>query len=74
MGVHEFIERWAGREGGAERANYALFLTELTTALELPPPEPADSVSGYRFEYPVRGDGPQVRRAPDGTYTLLRAA
>ena len=62
MGVEAFISRWSGRKGGAERANYALFLTELTAALGLPPPEPADSASGYRFEYPVRGNAGQPLR------------
>jgi len=57
-----FIERWSGREGGAERANYALFLTEMTQALDLPTPEPADSQSGYRFEFPVEGDFGQPLR------------
>lgn len=62
MGPEQFIERWHGREGGAERANYALFLRELTEALDLPAPEPADTESTYRFEYPVRGDhGPPLR-------------
>ncbi len=62
MGVEDFISRWHGREGGAERANYVLFLRELTDALDLPIPEPADSDSTYRFEYPVRGDhGPPLR-------------
>ena len=56
MHVQQFIERWNGREGGAERANYVLFLTELSEALNLPRPEPADSRSTYRFEYPVEGD------------------
>ena len=27
--VDAFIARWTAREGGAERANYALFLVEL---------------------------------------------
>jgi hypothetical protein len=54
--------RWSGREGGAERANYVLFLTELTEALDLPRPEPADSRSTYRFEYPVEGDFGQKLR------------
>ena len=62
MQVGDFIARWSGREGGAERANYALFLSELTTALDLPPPEPADSGSGYRFEFGVRGDTGQPLR------------
>lgn len=62
MHVQQFIERWKGREGGAERANYALFLTEFTEALDLPRPEPADSRSTYRFEYPVDGDFGQKLR------------
>jgi len=53
--IEEFIARWSGGEGGAERANYAMFLAELAGALDLPPPEPADSTSTYRFEYPVTG-------------------
>ncbi len=62
MGVEGFISRWHGREGGAERANYVLFLRELTDGLGLPIPEPADTDSSYRFEYPVRGDhGPPLR-------------
>ena len=31
--VEAFIARWQGREGGQERANYAMFLTELCSAL-----------------------------------------
>ena len=62
MDVQDFIDRWRGREGGAERANYVLFLRELTEALDLPIPEPADSRSTYRFEFPVQGDhGPPLR-------------
>ena len=62
MTPEAFIHRWSGREGGAERANYALFLAELTGALDLPPPEPADSQNDYRFEYPVRGNTAQPLR------------
>lgn len=62
MGADDFVRRWNGREGGAERANYALFLTELTDALGLPRPEPADARSTYRFEYPVGGDFGQKLR------------
>jgi hypothetical protein len=40
-----FIARWQGREGGQERANYALFLTELCDVL---------GVSSRRFR-PVAG-------------------
>lgn len=55
----------ARRQGvtGRERANYQLFLTELTAALELPAPEPAEADDGaneYCFERRVafrHGDG-----------------
>jgi hypothetical protein len=57
-----FIARWRGVTG-RERANYQLFLTELTAALELPAPEPAeadDEANEYCFERRVafrHGDG-----------------
>ncbi len=63
MGIDDFIAYWSGREGGQERANYALFLTQLTQALNLPTPEPADSNNDrYRFEMPVRGNTNQPLR------------
>jgi hypothetical protein len=34
--VEAFVARWQGQEGGQERANYSLFLTELCDVLELP--------------------------------------
>ena len=37
--LQEFIERWR-KSGAAERANYALFLTQLCEVLGVPPPEP----------------------------------
>jgi len=45
------------RTGGAERANYALFLTELCIALDLDRPDPASadtSTNDYVFERSVR--------------------
>ncbi len=62
MEMEQFIQRWNGQEGGAERANYILFLSELTDVLGIPQPEPADSRSTYRFEYPVEGDFGQKLR------------
>ncbi|QIG79215.1 class I SAM-dependent DNA methyltransferase [Stakelama tenebrarum] len=56
MTVEEFIERWGRNEGGAERANYALFLSELCALLDLPPPDPADAThenNDYVFERAV---------------------
>jgi hypothetical protein len=55
--VDTFIARWQGREGGQERANYALFLTELCSTLELTPPDPADAkheANDYVFERVVK--------------------
>ncbi len=45
-----FIARWRGLEGGAERANYALFLIQLCDVLGLPHPEPA-SAAGQHNDY-----------------------
>ncbi|UXX82217.1 class I SAM-dependent DNA methyltransferase [Roseovarius pelagicus] len=53
--ISEFIERWS-TSGGSERANYALFLTELTEVLGLEKPLPATDTGTndhYRLERPV---------------------
>ncbi|MDG2533847.1 class I SAM-dependent DNA methyltransferase [Sphingomonas sp. HITSZ_GF] len=52
-----FIDRWRKGEGGAERANYALFLVELADFLDLPHPDPAGAThenNDYVFERAVR--------------------
>ncbi len=67
--VERFIARWSGREGGQERANYALFLAELCTLLGVPTPDPADRNSvhnDYVFERAVR------ETARDGTVSNRR--
>lgn len=68
-GLETFIAHWQGREGGQERANYALFLTQLCAALSLPQPEPASAKTednDYVFERAVK--------EPDGerTYSTRR--
>ncbi|WP_309298817.1 class I SAM-dependent DNA methyltransferase [Hansschlegelia plantiphila] len=58
--IEAFIARWQGRVGGQERANYALFLSELTDALGVPRPEPASAQAednDYVFERIVREPG-----------------
>ena len=48
----DFIDRWK-KSGGAERANYQLFLAELCDVLDVPRPEPTvddDSLNAYVFE------------------------
>ncbi|WP_380879069.1 hypothetical protein ACFB49_20170 [Sphingomonas sp. DBB INV C78] len=56
MDIEQFIERWRNNEGGAERANFPLFLTELAQILGLPQPDPADAThdhNDYVFERAV---------------------
>jgi len=52
-----FITRWQGQEGGQERANYALSLTELCDVLDLPHPDVAKAThihNDYVFERAVQ--------------------
>ncbi|MEQ1902080.1 MAG: DNA methyltransferase [Devosia sp.] len=54
--ANAFISRWQGKEGGAERANYALFLSELCDVLGVPRPQPSDAThahNDYAFERAV---------------------
>jgi len=52
-----FIAKWVGVRGGAERANYTIFINDLCDALELP--KPGLGIGGqlgdYQFEAPVQG-------------------
>lgn len=62
--VDTFIKRWSNREGGQERANYSLFLTEFCDVLGVPHPDPAGSsheFNDYVFERRVE------RQLADGT-------
>ncbi len=55
--VDAFVTRWQGREGGQERANYALFLSELCDVLGVPRPDPAAAgaaINDYVFERVVK--------------------
>lgn len=60
MDVEAFIARWSGREGGQERANYSLFLSELCDILGVARPEPANvstETNDYVFERAVKEPG-----------------
>lgn len=59
MSVTDFITKWAGVTGGAERANLPQFINDLCQALGLPLPGPAEGgvLSDYQFEGPVPGGG-----------------
>ncbi|KQT86067.1 type IIL restriction-modification enzyme MmeI [Aurantimonas sp. Leaf443] len=69
MQVEAFIARWSDREGGAERANTMMFLSELCDVIGVARPEPAGAdtrFNDYVFERAVRpreSEGaPQPRR------------
>src|ERR1019366_4419681 len=62
--IETFLARWAEGEGGQERANYALFLTELCDVLNVPRPDQATheaAANAYAFERGV------TFREPDGS-------
>jgi restriction-modification enzyme MmeI-like protein len=62
--LDSFIARWTSGEGGQERANYQLFLSELCDALEVPRPDQAShdaALNAYAFERAV------TFREPDGS-------
>ncbi|SDU33946.1 hypothetical protein SAMN05428979_3080 [Stappia sp. ES.058] len=55
--VEAFIAKWQGQEGGQERANYAMFLTELCDVIGVPHPDNAGathSANDYVFERTVQ--------------------
>ena len=63
LDIEDFISRWTAREGGAERANYQMFLSELCDVPGVAHPNPAGadrSHNDYVFERAVR------RRESDG--------
>ena len=67
MDVDVFIKRWTEREGGAERANYQMFLSELCDVLGVQRPEPAGAERGhndYVFERAVRPRSSETTTAP----------
>ncbi len=63
--LHEqFVAKWQDTEGGQERANYGMFLTELCEVLDVPRPDPANATTennDYVFERAV------ARTGRDGT-------
>lgn len=68
MTIDEFIARWTKREGGAERANYQMFLSELCDVLNVARPDPSGAErdrNDYVFERAVRSttlDGASAKR------------
>lgn len=58
MNVDAFITKYWGKPGGAERAVYQMFLTELAQLLDAPTPDPAQggTLGDYQFEGPVKSE------------------
>ena len=62
--LEAFLARWGDGDGGQERANYALFLSELCDVLDVPRPDQASfeaTTNAYAFERAV------TFREPDGS-------
>ena len=61
-----FIEKWLGITGGAERANYQLFLTEFAQMLGVPTADPGQqgALGQYQFDAPI----------PGGSFRSLKAS
>src|SRR5919107_749154 len=65
--VETFITRWTAREGGAERANYQMFLSELCDVIGVARPEPSGQereLNRYVFERAVRPRDSDTTTAP----------
>ena len=67
--LENFIARWQGAET-AERANYQMFLAELSVLLDVPHPDPAgadNEFNQYVFDRAI------TRTKPDGSATTVYA-
>ena len=62
----DFIAKWFGKKGGAERANFHQFVNDFCNALALPVPDAAEGgvLGEYQFEGPV----------PGGSFRSLKAS
>ena len=58
MDIEDFIAKYWGKPGGAERATYQMFLTELAQLLGAPTPDPGagGELGAYQFEGPVKSE------------------
>src|SRR5665213_749838 len=67
MDVEDFIARWTTGAGGAERANYQMFLCDLCDVIGVPRPDPAGvdpARNDYVFERAVRPRMSESSTAP----------
>jgi hypothetical protein len=70
--IEAFLARWGEGEGGQERANYALFLSELCDVLDVPRPDQAShdaATNAYAFERAVTFREPDGSTAGGSTFT-----
>lgn len=58
MTPKQFIAKYWGKPGGAERATYQMFLTELAQTLGADTPDPGEggTLGNYQFEGPVKSE------------------
>jgi len=69
LDIDAFIDKWSTARGGAERANYQMFLSEFCQAIGVPSPDPAShetAANDYVFERGVQ------RRESEGVASTLR--
>jgi hypothetical protein len=69
LDLEDFIGKWSAARGGAERANYQMFLGELCQTIGVPSPDPAGhdtARNDYVFERGVK------RRDSEGMASTLR--
>ena len=69
MDIDAFIDKWSTARGGAERANYQMFLSEFCQAIGVASPDPAShqtAANDYVFERGVS------RRESEGVASTLR--
>ncbi len=64
--LEAFIARWQGREGGQERANYGMFLSELCQTFDLPIPDPAGATTEVGTSASTVMVGDQAREGGEG--------
>ncbi|MBA4160772.1 MAG: class I SAM-dependent DNA methyltransferase [Novosphingobium sp.] len=66
MDIAAFIAKYWGKPGGAERATYQMFLTELAQMLGAPTPDPGSGggeLGNYQFEGPVKSEAVFLSKA-----------
>jgi hypothetical protein len=69
--IDAFFNRWSHLEGGAERANDAMFLSELCDVIGGPRPDPAGAMS-ERNDYVFQRLARRTEGIPSGSISIAR--